>query len=1783
MKINFRHFSQYFLKILTFLPATALLAASQATTTTKLTTSPNPSSVGQSVTLTATLTPKTATGSVDFMDGSTKLGSKTLSSGTATFSTSSLTAGNHSLTAVYAGDTSNAESTSAAVSQTVNAPKTQVTLKASSASTTYGQSVTLTANLTPATATGSISFQDNGTEIGTGTIAKGTATFSLATLATGTHPLTAVYAGDSNVPSGTSSAVSITVKQAKSTITLTSSANPAGSGQGLLLTATVTPAAATGTVNFLEGSTTLGSGTLSNGTATFTISTLSLGSHTITAAYGGDTNNLASTSAPFKQAVSQATTTTLTVAPNPTPFGQTVILTATVSPASATGTITFQDGTTTLGSNAVNGNGIATFSLSAPPIGAHTLTAIYVGDKNNAGSTSPPFTLTVSQNQTTTTLVASPPTSPYGQNVTLVATVTPLSATGSVTFKDGAATLGSGTVNSGTATFSLTTLSVGTHSLTASYGGDKNNAVSTSTAVTESVSQGTTTTALTSSANPSTYGQAVTLTAAVVPATASGSVTFKDGSMAVGSAALNGGTATVTLSTLGAGSHTLTAVYGGDGNNGTSTSTGLTQTVNQAATTITLTSSANPSIYGQNVTLTATVSPSTATGSVTFKDGSTTLGTSNLAGGTATLATKTLTAGAHSLTAVYSGDTNNAGSTSTPVAETVNQAGTTTTLSASSNPATYGRSVTLTAVVTPSTASGSVTFQDGSIALGTGNLSNGTATLPVTTLSGGVHSLTAAYGGDANSLASTSAAFTLTVNPASTTTTLTSSANPSMYGQSVTLTASVTPSQATGSVTFQDGATTLGTGTLSGGVASLPVTTLSGGSHAFTASYSGDANDSPSTSSPLTQTVNPAPTSTALISSINPCSYGQSITLTATVSTSGSGSVTFRDGSTTLGSSSLSGGNAALTTTGLSVGTHSLTAVYSGDADNAASTSPVLPQTVNATATTITLTSSPNPSSSGQSLTLMAVVSPPGSGTVTFQDGSTILGTAPLNGGTATLTAAALSIGIHTLTAVYGGDSSNAASTSPVLTQTVNAASTTTTLSASPNPSPSGQSVTLTATVSPSTASGTITFMDGAAALGSGALTSGTAGYTTATLPAGTHYLTAIYNGDDSNAASTSATFIETIDPVATTITLASSLSPSAPGQPVILTAVVSVSNASGTVTFMDGSTNLGSAPLAAGTASLAVSTLASGIHGITATYSGDSSNAPSTSASLAQIVTATGLAATLIASPVSLSINYQQGSALPAPETLTVSSTNGTQLPFTVSADNGIWLVPAVSNGTTPQPFTIAINPEGLDPDTYNGTLTICSQGLPPLVVSVTLTVTAPAPPQLSVNPSPVSLQGMQGLPPSLTQILVANSGGGALNFSVAASGGAWLSVSPSSGTLDNTASSASSLPVMVTCDPASLDPGTYSGELVIAGAGSSVTIPVTFLVAAPQPLIQLSQSSLNFTTVSQGGIPVPRQLGILNAGTGSMDWSASASTLSGGNWLLLSDSAGTVQQPWLDVALTSVSLDPAAVATLDPGNYSAQIQVTGPAANSPQVVGVNLTVLPPGSDPGPEVNPAGLIFTGQAGISPDPQAVTIGIRKADGDQYVSGPIGSGFTFAPTTASLQPGQLSAILVVPDFTLLAPGEIDHGSITLQFSDGTVRTINTLTVVAPSDPASTCSNLMLQWRAPSSSNFTVAQGSGQTLELQVVDNCGNLIGPGNPVAASVVASFSNLDPGINLIHIGGGVWTGTWVPVNSSPGPVTVTVMAFNSTSQGPQSGQASLLLGTSTSVSSPATRPARRM
>ena len=544
---------------------------------------------------------------------------------------------------------------------------------------------------------------------------------------------------------------------------------------------------------------------------------------------------------------------------------------------------------------------------------------------------------------------------------------------------------------------------------------------------------------------------------------------------------------------------------------------------------------------------------SATTGTVQFFNGADPLGMGTLTNGIASISTTVLPLGASSITAQYSGDGNYTTSTSQAVTATVKQAAT-TTLTPSSTSIVFGQALTLSAQVVASDSSstdvptGTVQFFNGTTLLGTGTLNGNTATLSNVILPAGSDSLTARYQGDTNFGINTSPAVTVAVAHAATTTNLNTSPNPSVVGNSVTLAATVTANSPgagtpTGTVQFFNGTTPLGTGTLSNGTATITSTTLPQGTNSITAQYLGDSNFNGSTSTAVTQTVNPAPLSTITTVAVSPSPsvFGQSVMLTAGVSSSGAGvgvptgTVEFFTGSTSLGTATLNNGVAMLTTTALTAGANSLKAKYQGDTTFATSTSQVVTATVNQASTTTTLAAAtPNPSQSGQVVTLTAnvAVNSPGAGTPTgsvqFFNGTTSLGTATLSNGVATLSTTALTAGTLSLTAQYQGDTHFASSTSAAVAQTVTVGNSMVTVFVSKANPVTTESVVISATVAASgtatgSPSGTVVFFANGVNLGSGTISNGVASLTTSDLAVGSQQITAVYQGDANFDSSTSS------------------------------------------------------------------------------------------------------------------------------------------------------------------------------------------------------------------------------------------------------------------------------------------------------------------------------------------------------------------------------------------------------------------------------------------------------------------------------------------------------------------------------------------------------------------------------------------------------------------------------------------------------------------------------------
>jgi Bacterial Ig-like domain (group 3)/MBG domain (YGX type) len=328
----------------------------------------------------------------------------------------------------------------------------------------------------------------------------------------------------------------------------------------------------------VDGTSVGGPVTLSGGTATFAISTLAVGLHTVTAVYTPDTGNITGSNGSIGQRVGAlaSSTTTLSVAPASVMYGDTATLTAVVSPSFATGTVSFYVGSTLLGSASLDSTGTAVLPISTLNAGVHTITATYNGDPGVPASTSNPVQLTVTQRTapgggpaiTVTVNDAARSTTQANPPFTY-------SAAGQLVNGDTYATAISGTANYSTAAGTT----AGTYSITVTGLTSANYSIAF---VPGTLTVTATSTAITLVASPSAtqYGDPVTLTATVTSG-ATGTVSFYDGSVLLGTGAVANGVATLTTSTLAAGTHTVTAVYNGDATYASSQSGPATVTVSK--------------------------------------------------------------------------------------------------------------------------------------------------------------------------------------------------------------------------------------------------------------------------------------------------------------------------------------------------------------------------------------------------------------------------------------------------------------------------------------------------------------------------------------------------------------------------------------------------------------------------------------------------------------------------------------------------------------------------------------------------------------------------------------------------------------------------------------------------------------------------------------------------------------------------------------------------------------------------------------------------------------------------------------------------------------------------------------------------------------------------------------------------------------------------------------------------------------------------------------------------
>jgi len=1009
-----------------------------------------------------------------------------------------------------------------------------------------------------------------------------------------------------------------------------------------------------------------------------------------------------------------ATSTVVVASVNPSVFGQQVSFTATVWGSNVnipTGSVTFYDGGMNLGSGTSVGNGVWIFGTSAAlSVGAHSITASYSGDGNFAASTSAALTQIVNQAASTTALTASPNPAIFGQPVTLTATVSAVAPgagtpSAAVNFFDGGVALGPGTLNSGQAMLTIPAPAVGPHSFSAVYAGDTDFLGSSSTPVSDVVSKATPSIVwaapaaivfgapLSSAQLNATSGIAGSFAYTPPAGTVLGAgtqtllVTFTpadavDYTTATATVSLTVGKATPTISWTAPAAILAGAPLTGVQLNATATVPGtfayspaagalLPAGIQTLSTTFTPNDAADYTTASASVLLVVdqaptVLSPSTATftevtaGSFTFQTSGFPLPalaeTGNLpagllftnnGNGTATLSGSPAagTAGNYPITitaanGVGANTTQSFTLTVEPALPIYSGNGTTFTADIQGFFLVGSAGTPVPAFTETGKLPPGVTFV---------NNRNGTATLSGTPAPG-TAAIFPIIIQASNSIGATATQnFTLTVNaggPAILTGNVTAFAvgSPGTFtveSAGFPIAALLVTGSLPAGVTFVDNGD--GTGTLSG----TPALSAAG---TYSLTISADNGTGSTASQSFTLFVNPSLgiTSTNTASFVGQAAGSFTITasgkLTPALTETGSlpNGVTFTDNGN--GSATLSGTPAAG-----SSGLYGFTV----RASNGVPQDAIQTFLLSVEGITAVAVSSPTSTAlAGQLVSLTATVSvistgigvPAPSGTITFFDNGANLGTAVVGGaGTAIFTTSTLAPGTHSINVQYSGDFNYSGSTSPAagFALTIIKSGTSISIAAPPTPSTAfaGQPVTLVANLTVFASgpgvpppSGTVTFLDGTVPLGTAPLVSSTgtgtlaasATFVISTLAVGTHTINVQYSGDPNYFGSGIGGFFPiAIIKSGTTVAVAAPPTPGTAlaGQQLTLTANLSVGPTGpgvplpgGTITFLDGTVTLGTAPLVSSTgtgtltdtATLTISTLAAGTHTINVQYSGD-------------------------------------------------------------------------------------------------------------------------------------------------------------------------------------------------------------------------------------------------------------------------------------------------------------------------------------------------------------------------------------------------------------------------------------------------------------------------------------------------------------------------------------------------------------------------------------------------
>ena len=473
----------------------------------------------------------------------------------------------------------------------------------------------------------------------------------------------------------------------------------------------------------------------------------------------------------------------------------------------------------------------------------------------------------------------------------------------------------------------------------------------------------------------------------------------------------------------------------------------------------------------------------------------------------------------------------------------------------------------------------------------------------------------------------------------------------------------------------------------------------------------------------------------------------------------------------------------------------------------------------------------------------------------------------------------------------------------------------------------------------------------------------------------------------------------------------------------------------------------------------------------------------------------------TIAFSPRSLTFQSDQGTS-PAAQTLSITNSDTGDLAWqaeATTASGGNWLSVSPASGNAPSTLNVRVSSAGVQPGTYTGTITITSFSADvtnsPQIASVTLTVSAVTP-AIGVSASSLSFAADVGSNPAPQSFTVSNAGSGGLSWTASVStgsGGNWLSMAPASG--------ASGTSVQVTVSSAALAAGAYSGTITITSsspgiANPTLTIAVSLLVRSTVPTIAVTPASLTFSAPPGGTAPPAQTVSLMNAGAGVLNWTATVTTASGGNWLVVTPLGGAAPST-LTVSINN--------SQLGVGRFTGSILLKAIGA-ADVTIPVEFTTGTPKIDPNGIVNAAHLASAGVAPgglISIFGSNLSSAARPAPPIPYLPDELGGTSvkigTFKARLAYVSPTQINAQV---------PVELTDQTTPVKVSVGGLETDAVTMKVLPYDPGLfTFDGVPAGPVAALKADYSAVSAASPAQKLTVVMLFGTGFGPVSPSVGS----------------------------------------------------------------------------